>query len=137
MNYVTLLTYGQRRARKPHQCFDCYRTIPAGEVYAFQTCKLDGVYTLAQHLDCSVASEEYRQTAGLSDWDFDDGIPPLADIIRDGGEFAIDVAGLRGRFPHVACRLELNEQLAQLRHAARLEDAGIPLHPEDFPPIYG
>ena len=138
MSDVTLIDHGVRRARTSHQCFDCYRTIAPSTEYEFQVCTMDGrAYTLHQHQDCSAASTDYRRAAGLRDWDFDDGIPPLADIITDGGQFEIDVAGIRGRFPHVACRLEMNEQVAQLRHAARLTAEGIPLHPDDFPPIYG
>lgn len=125
MSYVTLLNDGTRQGRKPHQCFDCYRTIPAGHEHRFSTCKYDHVYTLRMHLDCTAASEFYRKKVGLSDWDFDDGIPPLADIISDGGEFAADCDMLRGRFPHVVARLELTEQLAEIRLQNRLRERAI------------
>lgn len=137
MSYITVLNEGRRKARKPHQCFDCYRTIPVGEVHAFQTCKYDHVYTIRQHTDCFEASEHYRTTAGISPWDYDEGIPPLKDIIIDGGEFELDMARLRGRFPHVVCRLEISEQLAQVQQADRLLADGHQIHPDDFPPIYG
>jgi hypothetical protein len=115
MSYPISLASGERKARKAHQCFDCYRTIPKGEVYDFQTCKYDHVYTIRQHKDCRAASEFYRKFMGFASWDFDDGIPPLADMISDGGEFESDMELLRGRFPHVVCRLELNQQLARIR----------------------
>ena len=137
MSYVRLLDSGVRKARRPHQCFDCYRTIPAGEVYAFSTCKYDHVYTICQHIDCRDASDHYRAIAGLRDYDFDDGIPPLADIIRDGGEFRHDVDCLRGHYPHVACRLDLNEQMADLRYLARCREAGFEPTQDDFQPIFG
>ena len=137
MSYVRLLDSGVRKARRPHQCFDCYRTIPAGEVYAFSTCKYDHVYTICQHIDCRDASDHYRAIAGLRDYDFDDGIPPLADIIRDGGEFRTDVDGLRGRYPHVACRLDMNEQMADLRYLARCREAGFEPTQDDYQPIFG
>ena len=137
MSYVRLLDSGVRKARRPHQCFDCYRTIPVGEVYAFSTCKYDHVYTIFQHIDCRDASDHYRAIAGLRDYDFDDGIPPLADIIRDGGEFRTDVDGLRGHYPHVACRLDLNEQMADLRYLARCREAGFEPTQDDFQPIFG
>lgn len=118
MSYVISLASGERRARKPHQCFDCYRTIPKGEVYDFQTCKYDHVYTIRQHKDCRAASEFYRSANDIFSWDFDaEGIPPLADMISDGGEFEADMELLRGHFPHVVCRLELNRQLARIRRA--------------------
>lgn len=115
MTYVTLLDQGTRRARKSHQCFDCYRTIPAGEEYHFSTCKYDHVYTLCQHKDCRAASEFYRKVHRIDDWGFDDGIPPLADMVSDLGELTLDMATLRGHFPHVVCRIELGDQLAGIR----------------------
>lgn len=116
MSYVESLAFGERKARKQHQCFDCYRTIPKGDVYDFQTLKYDGIYTICQHKDCADASEFYCEFHGISPWDFDnDGVPPLADMIADSGEFDSDMGLLRGHFPHVVCRLELNMQLARLR----------------------
>lgn len=114
---IEVLSEGTRKARKEHQCFDCYRPIVKGQVYAFQTCKYDDVYTICQHQDCRAASEFYRKSSGLSFWDFDDGIPPLMDIISDGGEYEADYNYLRGYFPHVVCRLEWHEQKADRRLA--------------------
>lgn len=104
---------GQRKARKRHQCFDCYRDIVPGTVYNFGTFKMDYVYTIKQHTDCAAASDFYRKFHDL-DYDCYDGIGPLADTISDGGEYKIDFDMLRGRFPHVVCRLELNEQMAKI-----------------------
>lgn len=115
MSYIHVLNEGVRKARKEHQCFDCYRPIPVGEDHFFQTCKSDHVYTLRQHKDCRAASDFYRKFHKLPDWDFDDGIPPLADMMRDYGERELDLAMLRGHFPHVVCRIEWHEQMADLR----------------------
>jgi hypothetical protein len=111
---IEVINEGHRTGRKAHQCFDCYREIPKGEAHFFQTCKYDHVYTLRQHDDCRAASEFYREFHNLH-WDFYDGIPPLADMISDGGEMELDHALLRGHFPHVVCRLELANQYADIR----------------------
>lgn len=116
MSGITILSEGTRKARKHHQCYECYRSIGPGQVYEYQTCKYDYVYTLKFHKDCRAASLEYCRVNRISPWDFDfGGYPPLADIISDGGEFKTDVDAMRGKFPHVACRLELTEQLAEAR----------------------
>lgn len=116
MGYVELLNYGERKGRKDRQCFDCYRPIRKGQMHRFSTCAYEGsVYTLRQHIDCHKASDFYRKFHGLRDCDFDiDGIPPLADMISDAGEHKLDHAMLRGRFPHVVCRLEYSDQKAAL-----------------------
>ena len=102
---VEEIASGERRARKPHRCFDCYRTIPKGAMHHYFTVKYDGVYTLHSHSDCHAAALEYT-----SDWyafDYDDGIPPLANMISDSGEFQAECDRMRGYFPHVVARLEL------------------------------
>ena len=106
-----LLDSGTRKARKAHQCFHCYRPIRRGEDYSFSTCKGDGrVYTLAMHPDCMTAAYFFIDTilnAHPNDWD--EGYPPLMDMVCDNdGQYDIDA--LRGRFPHVACRLEFCKQ---------------------------
>lgn len=113
---VHLLDTGERVSRKPHQCFDCYSTIPKGTLYRYSACVYEGrAYTLHHHIDCMAASDFYRKMHGLRDWDFDyDGIPPLADLISDAGEFEQDMQAMRGRFPHVVARFELREQKACL-----------------------
>lgn len=113
------LNRGRVKGRKPHQCFDCYRAIPKGESHDFGTFKYYDVYTIRWHDDCKKASEFYRKFHGLRYRDFDDAIPPLADMISDFGEASTDYATLRGLFPHVVCRLELNNQLADFRAEKR------------------
>lgn len=117
MSYVELLDSGERVGRKVHQCFDCYRPIPKGVEHHFSTCVYEGsAYTLRSHCDCHDANAYYREFHGLRIQDFDiDGIPPLADMISDAGEYLIDHSMLRGYFPHVVCRLELSDQLAGVR----------------------
>jgi len=114
---IETLNRGTRKARKPHQCYDCYRMIVPGEAYAFGTFKYDDVYTLKHHLDCMAASAHYIKFHNIS-YDHDDGIQPLADMISDGGEHESDHAMLRGYFPHVVCRLELNNQMSEIRWEA-------------------
>lgn len=105
---------GKRRTRKPHQCYDCYTVIPAGAQAAFFTGKMDGrAYTLYFHQDCQKAGDFYR--AQVYQPDYWDGVPPLMDEITDSGEAEREHARLRGRFPHVVCRLELHEQKAAIR----------------------
>ena len=105
-----VLRQGSIKTRKPHRCFDCGAVIPPKtEVYS-GTYKLDDVYTLYHHTDCLAASEYYRKFHGLKWYDFDDGIPPLFTMIDNAGEWAIDYNHLRGRFPHVVCRMELPKQ---------------------------
>jgi len=95
MTEPTLLTEGIRTARKKHQCFDCYRPIYPRERYKFTTCTMDGSS------------------------DFDDGFPPLADMIDNCGEFEADMALLRGRFPHVVCRMEFTQKIAEINYQKR------------------
>lgn len=135
MSYPVEIDQGERTARKPHQCFDCYRTIPAGERHYYFTGKDGGIYTIRSHLDCHAAADEYIKRGYPSDyWD---GVPPLADMISDGGEFELDCNSLRGTFPHVVTRLELGEQLSDVRRADRLRAEGIEPDPEDCQPVYG
>ena len=50
------LSRSERKARKPHQCYHCYRTIPAADVRDVFTGVEDGrAYTLHSHLDCQAA----------------------------------------------------------------------------------
>jgi len=115
------LSRGERKAHKAHQCFDCYRTIPKGAMHAYFTGAYDGsAYTLRSHLDCRDASIEYA-SAGWDDYNYE-GIPPLADMMHESGEFEDECDRMRGFFPHVIARLELTEQLAEIRHEARLAE---------------
>lgn len=104
----------ERKGRKPHQCYHCYRMIPATEVRDVFTGKMDGsVYTLHSHLDCQAMSNAYVANGYAPDyWD---GVPPLADEMRNSGEFEHECAYWRGQFPHVVCRIEFSEQIAALR----------------------
>ena len=115
---------GRVVGRKSHQCYDCYRAIPKGVSHDFATFKYDDIYTLRWHDDCKKASEYYMEFHGLRFNDFDDGIPPLADMINDMGERDIDHSMLRGKFPHVVCRLELSDQLADFRAEKRWRKDG-------------
>lgn len=116
-----VLAEGTRRARKHHQCFDCYRSIAPGKSYAFQTCKSEGsVYTIMQHLDCRDLANEYRSDAGLDVSDYDDGFPPLKDDWCESGDHDALCDAYRGFFPHAVCRMEWGAQIAEIRRADQL-----------------
>lgn len=106
---VQTLASGFRTARKRHQCFECYRDIPPGTRYGYQTNKYDHVYTLCWHLDCAAMAEEWR---AISDHYYDEeGYPPLRDELQDSGEYEAELERWRGEYPHVVCRMELTDQL--------------------------
>lgn len=104
---IEILGHGTRKARKEHQCWNCYRPIEKGTEYNYGTFKYDDVYTIKSHKDCQDAASYHFQD--YSYYDFCDGYPPLLDHINDG-EGQIDIDALRGHFPHVACRLEFHSQ---------------------------
>ena len=53
------LSAGTRKTRKPHECFHCGETIPAGSVVAYQANVEDGqAYTLYLHPECDAACTE-------------------------------------------------------------------------------
>jgi hypothetical protein len=80
-----VLSEGRRIARKPHKCFECYRTISPGTEYLFQTCKNDYVYTLACHIECHTMDQEWRD---LADAYYDDEeYGPLRDALCESGEY--------------------------------------------------
>lgn len=119
--YIQVVAEGTRRARKHHQCFDCYRSISPGESYAFQTCIMDdSAYTICQHIDCRDLANEYRHDAGTDIYDYDDGFPPLKDEWGDSGEHDRLCDEYRGQFPHAVCRMEWSDQIADIRLADRL-----------------
>ena len=105
---IEVLSEGTRTARKPHQCFHCYRQIGPGERYGFQTCKYDYVYTLKFHLDCEELASECRKLADFCD---DEGWGPLRDQWCDSGEYESECNSWRGYYPHVVARMELTDQL--------------------------
>lgn len=108
----------KRRAAKPHQCFHCYRTIPQNEVHDVFTGKDETIYTIRSHLDCVEASN--ARISELLNWsDYWDGVPPLYDELTENGEFESECAYLRGRFPHVVTRMEMNEQISEIKWSAR------------------
>lgn len=107
---VTTLAEGTRKARKSHQCFHCYRDIPNGETYGFQTNKYDYVYTICWHLDCEELAREYRNISDLCD---DEGWGPLRDQWCDSGEYERECDWWRGHYPHVVARMELSDQIRE------------------------
>lgn len=121
MSYPTVLAGGTRRARKHHQCFDCYRSIAPGETYSFQSSVCDGsAYTLRQHLDCRDLATQYRRDVGLEYYAYDDGFGPLQDEWADSGEHDALCDQYRGQFPHAVTRMEWADQIADFRMADRL-----------------
>lgn len=105
---IETLATGQRKIRKAHQCYACYRPIPKGTVCQYGTFKYDYVYTLYHHPDCYAAEMDYVKHL---DWyDLYDGIQPLKDMISDSGEWQKELDRMRGHYPHVVCRLEFAEQ---------------------------
>ncbi len=106
---TTVLNEGTRKARKPHQCFHCYRSIEPGHTYGFQTNKYDYVYTLAWHMDCEELASKCRDLMD-EDW-LEEGCPPLRDMWVDSGEYRNECDKWRGFYPHVVARMELTDQL--------------------------
>lgn len=113
---------GERTARKAYQCFDCYRAIPKGTRHRYFIGKEDGsVYTLRMHIDCSKASAEWVSNG--YEGDYYDGVPPLHDMIAESGQWELEMDMMRGHYPHVVARLELNQIEAERRYQARLLDS--------------
>lgn len=110
---VATIMNGQRKARKHHQCWHCYRSISPGTVYGMQTNVYDGrVYTLKWHIDCDECSMECHR---LSEHYYDDeGLPPLRDQWIDSGEYLSECDNWRGFYPHVVARMELSDQLRDI-----------------------
>ncbi len=106
---VQMLNQGIRKARKPHQCFHCYRDIVPGETYGFQTNKYDHVYTIAWHLDCEELAAKYRDLTGHH-YD-DEGWQGLRAEWCENGEYYTECDAWRGHYPHVVARMELSDQL--------------------------
>jgi hypothetical protein len=92
-----------KKTRRDHRCYDCGHVISAGSSCWSETLRYDSVYTLWYHEDCRRASEHFCRTA---DWhDFGEGVPPLREMIWDGGD-QVELDALRGYFPHVVTRIE-------------------------------
>lgn len=107
---IVLLSETTPRARRCHCCYDCHMTIPIGEVHYAQTCKQDDqIYTLRSHSDCRAAALDH--IADGYPTDYEDGVPPLCEMIF-GGDGQRDLDAMRGYWPHVVCRIELRQELA-------------------------
>jgi hypothetical protein len=115
-----LISDTYRVAAKPHRCYDCMRDIAKGERHRVMVGRHEGhIYTLRSHTDCFDASQHY-----IADWypgDYEDGLEPLAEMIWNGDGQG-DLDWLRGYFPHVVCRIELSQQLADLAREKRLAE---------------
>jgi hypothetical protein len=110
---IKTLENATRKAKKPHQCWHCYRTIEANTRYGLQTNVYDGrVYTLRWHLDCQDCWSECIKAGIIY---CDDGYPPLRDDWVDSGEYERECNVWRGFFPHVVARMELTDQLRALK----------------------
>lgn len=110
---VDQLSHGTRKARKPHQCFDCHREIPIGTEYKYQTNVYEGrVYTICQHIDCADCARQYQSDRGPHYYD-DDGVPPMRDDWINSGEYEVNCDAYRGFYPHVIARMELTDQLRE------------------------
>ena len=101
-------------ARKSHRCENCGHMIPKGTRYLRQFC-VDGgdVWSWVTHQDCMDAA---RYLAKLDDHDCYEGIPPIRDYEGNSGVFPDYI---RGRFPHVICRLELSKHRRDMRRASK------------------
>lgn len=117
-----LISDEQVRARKSHQCFCCGHDIVKGTLHRKCFLKYGYVYTLRMHNDCQDATDFLIRHHNLKWYDFEDGIPPLYEIMCEG--FEADCNTLRGHFPHVVARLELSRELAEIAYQKRRLSAG-------------
>lgn len=109
---VQTLSSGHRKGRKAHQCFECYREIPAKTTHHYQTNVYDGrVYTLRSHSDCAECAREYNH---MTDQYFDEGYQPLRDAWC-AGDYKLELDYWRGFYPNVVARMELTDQLREAR----------------------
>ena len=101
-------------SRKSHICGHCYCTIPKGTRYLRQFIKDGGgVWSWISHEDCQEAAVFlfYQDGGG-----HDEELIALHEYEEYSGEFPDH---LRGRWPHVVCRLELRKQIAELAYLKR------------------
>jgi hypothetical protein len=106
---MTLLTDSAPKARKHHRCDDCGGWIAPGEVYRLSKIQDDGtVYPWRQHLDCFAMAHDVDVAEG--NW-CEGGRPPLC---QDEGVLE-ELDSWRGCYPHVVCRIELQQQLYEAR----------------------
>lgn len=93
-------------ARKPHRCENCRHIIPPGVRYLRQFC-VDGgdSWTWITHQDCHEAALfQFKEDGG----GWGDDLSPLYEYESLTGYFP---DWLRGRWPHVVCRLEFWKQI--------------------------
>ena len=94
--------------------------IPKGARYLRQFC-VDGgdAWTWISHEDCHEAALYlFDQDGGC----WGDNLTPLYDYENATGEFPDHI---RGRWPHVICRLEFNQQMAEARYQERIRALGM------------
>ncbi len=104
---IEIISQNKPRARKHHRCYHCGKMIAPGTVHDRATLRYDHVYTLRSHLDCQAAADDYVSHGYAPD--YDDGVPPLYEMIENGdGQYDLDA--MRGHWPHVVCRIELGWQ---------------------------
>lgn len=49
---LRLITYGQRKARRTHNCWCCNKSINKGTLYAYDVYYYDEIYELKLHIAC-------------------------------------------------------------------------------------
>lgn len=110
---VETISQGTKKARKPHQCFHCYRQIGYDDRHGFKVKvnRQDGsVYTLRWHRDCKECADEYRDYGDYPLLEGED-FPPLREYFLSSGMYQWELNYLRGFYPHVVARMELTDQL--------------------------
>jgi len=116
---IEIISQRHVAGRKHHHCYNCGGTIAPGVIHDKATLKYDHVYTLRSHIDCQAAADDYISHGYAPD--YDDGVPPLYEMIENGdGQYDLDA--MRGHWPHVVCRIELGWQKSELVAQARLAE---------------
>lgn len=98
-------------ARKPHICDACYRAIPAGVEYYRSFGVHEGdTYTFKAHADCVRSSNDFAaEVCRIGGADYSEDVSSqlvyeLENLALPHVQQVLDA--LRGRWPHVVCRLE-------------------------------
>jgi hypothetical protein len=92
------------KAAKPHRCLCCESTIPKGWVYARCAGVWDGdFFSYPAHADCRAIYSDLRDELGADEMS--------AHLTQELSEYHYTEAqgtldALRGRYPHVVCRIE-------------------------------
>lgn len=93
------------KARKVHVCDECRMGIPKGTLHHVQSGIQEGhPYRWRVHSDCAEMYWEVNKD-NFQSW--------FAAPLLDYG--VADLEYLRGKYPHVICRMELRDQLSELR----------------------